>query len=309
MSLPLVSVIIPAYNKAEYTSRAVESVLNQTYQPLEIIVVDDGSTDHTADVLSVFSPKIKYIRKTNGGACSARNEGIRASTGKYIAFLDCDDLYDPLKIKLSVDHLEENPSLGFVHTAAEFIDESDHAVGFYDHSHSRCGVVTPESLLLGNHVCNSTVVVRQEVLKKAGFFDETIFTPGDWDMWIRFALVSPGGYISQPLTKYRVIDNYVFNRLEQALREELYVIQKCFSGNSLSAGLRRRVLSNYHLRFALCYFIKDQKNLYWENVRLALKYYLFNFKAWGVIGASLLMPVRLKDLLYRRIVRMKQKNS
>lgn len=88
-----VSVIIPAYNKADLTVKTVQSVLSQTYVNIEIIVVDDGSTDNTREKLSVYATKIKYFYKNNGGACSARNAGIRLANGRYIAFIDCDDLY------------------------------------------------------------------------------------------------------------------------------------------------------------------------------------------------------------------------
>ena len=307
MNQPLVSVIIPAYNKADYTRRVVESVLAQTYQPLEIIVVDDGSTDQTPQVMALFKEKIRYIKKANGGACSARNEGIREAKGKFLAFLDCDDLYDSRKIELSVAYLQANPSRGFVHTAAEFIDANDHVVGQYDHPKSHRGSVTSKGLLLGNHICNSTVVVRREILDQSGLFDESIFTPGDWDMWIRLSLVSPGGYIPKTLTKYRVIDNYVFNRLEQAAQEELYVIEKYFSKNPVGFLLRRRILSNYYLRFSFCYFIKDQYSQFWQNLMTALEQYPFNLKIWGVGIVAVLMPNRLKDILYVRIVRRKDK--
>src|ERR1051325_3457562 len=97
MKAPLkkVSVIIPAYNKAEYTRRTVESVLAQTYPNIEIIVVDDGSKDQTSQVMAEYGDRITYIQKSNGGACSARNEGIRHAKGEFLTLLDCDDLYGP----------------------------------------------------------------------------------------------------------------------------------------------------------------------------------------------------------------------
>src|SRR5437016_5344550 len=120
-----VSVIIPAYNKAEYTRRTVESVLAQTYPNVEIIVVDDGSKDETSNVMAEYGSRINYILKVNGGACSARNEGIRRATGEYVTFLDCDDLFYPEKLQKCVLHLEENSQFGFVYTAVHFIDEHD----------------------------------------------------------------------------------------------------------------------------------------------------------------------------------------
>ena len=104
-----VSVIIPAYNKADLTVKTVQSVLSQTYVNIEIIVVDDGSTDDTKEKLLVFGDKINYIYKQNGGACSARNVGINCATGEYLALIDCDDIFYPDKISKSVECLEEKP--------------------------------------------------------------------------------------------------------------------------------------------------------------------------------------------------------
>src|SRR3989338_243061 len=133
----LVSIIIAAYNKAEFTCRAIDSVLNQTYPHIEIIVVDDGSTDDTRQRVSAYGDKVRYFYKENGGACSARNYGIRLAQGEYIALMDCDDMYEASKIELSVDYLRTHPEVGFVHTAAYFVDEEGWVVGKYSHRKSR----------------------------------------------------------------------------------------------------------------------------------------------------------------------------
>ena len=103
-----VSVIIPAYNKADLTVKTVESVLSQTYENIEIIVVDDGSTDDTKSKIENFGDKVHYIYKQNGGACSARNVGIKQATGDFISLIDCDDIFYPEKIVQSVECLNNN---------------------------------------------------------------------------------------------------------------------------------------------------------------------------------------------------------
>ena len=111
---PRVSVIIPTYNRAKFLLDAIESVLNQTYPNVEIIVIDDGSTDNTKEVLKPFDGKIRYLSSNHSGVAHARNLGMRAASGKYIAFLDSDDMYLPYKLSLQVDFIEKHPAIGMV---------------------------------------------------------------------------------------------------------------------------------------------------------------------------------------------------
>lgn len=237
-----------------------------------------------------------------GGHALPRNEGIRRATGEYVAFLDCDDLYCPEKIQRCVDYLEKNPRFGFVYTAAFFIDENDKTVGTYCHPRSREGMIAP-SLVLGNFICNSTVLVKKSVLHRAGFFDETIFTPADWDMWLRLSEIAPAGFLREPLTKYRVVDNYTFNRIQEARREEKYVLEKFFSDRPRQGFLKRSAFSNYHLRFAFCSFIKDEFGAFWSDCRMSLKLAPWNFKTVMIAGLALLAPGWLKRELEKKIIR------
>jgi len=301
--MPEVSVIIPAYNKADLTVKTVQSVLVQTYKDLEILVVDDGSTDQTKERMLAFGDKIQYIHKPNGGACSARNLGIRRSRGTFIAFLDCDDLYDEKKIELSVGYLKKNPKFGYVHTDAYFIDQDGGIIRKYSHPRARKEGWVARKLVLGNFICNSTVVVRREILEKAGLFDESIFTPADWDLWIRLAEVAPVGYLNMPLTGYRVTDNYIFRRIELAQKEEGAVIENFFKRNPRWNHLRSGVLSNYHLRYAECYFLKDNENRLREEFFSSLKFNPLNFKAIVLFFYYLLAQRHLRRNLHQRILR------
>jgi len=300
-----VTVIIPAYNKADYTRLTVDSVLAQTYPNIEVIVVDDGSRDQTPQAMGEYGNRIHYIQKTNGGACSARNEGIRRATGEYLAFVDCDDLYYPEKIGHCVDYLEKNPRFGFVYTAASFIDEHGSIVGQYDHPRSKEGNITA-SLILGNFICNSTVMIKRTVLDKAGYFDEKIFPPADWDLWLRLSQVTEAGYIKDPLTKYRVTDNYTFNRLELSRREELYVVDKFFRSNP-DMSSKKQAYSNFYLRYALCDYLKKDRKQFWSDCLSSLKEYPGNMKVYAIALSAVVVPWWLKAVLTKKILRVSQK--
>lgn len=193
--LPKVSVIIPAFNKADYTVKAVESVLNQTYKNIECIVIDDGSGDNTYVKLTPYLDKIKYEWQFNKGVSSARNKGIEMATGEYIAFLDCDDMYLPKKIEKCLLNIGSG-SFEFLYTSAYLIDRNDKVIGKY----------TPAKtyLLLNNFICNSTPVMRKDVFDEVGLFDEELFICADWDMWLRIREKYAMYYFNEPLTYYRI---------------------------------------------------------------------------------------------------------
>lgn len=297
-----VSVIIPAYNKADLTVETVESVLSQTYKNIEVIVIDDGSTDNTRERLLPFTDKIKYVYKENGGACSARNVGVKLSAGEYIGFIDCDDLYLPEKVRKSVDYLEKNHDCGFVHTAAYFINKNGEVVSKYSHPQSRQRRRVYERLLNRNFICNSTVIIRRECLDKVGMFDESVFTPADWDMWLRLAREYCLGYIDEPLTKYRVSGSFIFNNLDLAEKEELQVVSKSFQYDPNTLGyIRNRVLSNLYRRFAANYFLNNEIDKAKQRFRMALGRNFLDFKTLAMYFCFLFNRQYLRRKLKERI--------
>lgn len=299
---PLVSIIVPAYNKSVLTIKTIESVLAQTYSPIEIIVVDDGSTDDTRQQLSRYTKRIQYVYKNNGGACSARNLGFHLSKGEYLGFLDCDDLYHPQKVQHSVHYLEEHPQFGFVHTAADFIDEKGSFVGTCDHPRSRrTGWITPR-LILGNFICNATPLMRRFCLEKVGVFDESVFTPADWDLWLRLSAHYPVGYIPLRLSQYRVSHSYVFENLELAKGEEKYVIEKFFAGHPQYRNRQRLAWANMHLRYAQCYLVKDELPKVREEFLLCLRCWPFHVKAFCCLGYFLIARKNFRECLQKKIL-------
>ena len=295
-----VSVVIPAYNAADLTVKTVESVLEQTYANIEVIVVDDGSTDNTGERLQPYAGRIKYIYKENGGACSARNLGIRMAEGDYIGFLDCDDIYLPGKIERSVDYLERRPDFGFVHTPVRFIDEEDVPLRVYALPEGRRTGRIAKRLLSRNFICNSTILARRSCFGEAGFFDEKLFTHADWDMWLRLAERYKVGYINSPLTLYRRSTNYILRHLEQSKREGLAVLEKAFRRDpGLKPYLKNRLVSNVCFRNAVGYLRINDPVRAKEELILSIRKNMFNPGALLLLAAAAVLHDKLGAALKR----------
>jgi len=299
-----VSVVIPAYNNAKATVKTVESVLNQSYKNIEIIVVDDGSTDNTAGLLKTYadSGKIKYVYKDNAGACSTRNVGIGLASGEYIGLLDCDDLYLPEKVELSVKFFDSNPDCGFVHSAAYFIDDNDKILREFSHRLSSMSKSMAKDLLLRDFICNSTVVLRKSCFDKVGLFDEEIFTPGDWDMWLRLAENYKAGYIDKPLVSYRVSSSYNLNHIDQVQKEELMVLKKRFSRNkTIGPQLQNRALSNLYYRCALSYILVGKFEEAKKELFLSIAKNKLNIISIILLVYCVLAPKKLQSLARNKV--------
>ena len=202
---PLVSAVIPTYNYARYVAGAVESVLAQSFDDLEIVVVDDGSTDETADTLHPFLERIRYIHQEHRGLAAARNTGIRVARGPYVAFLDSDDLWLPEKVSVQISRLDGDPAVGLVYgEAALFTETSPGTTTLHSYwAHHPSGKILPW-LVRQNVVPSPTPMVRRQLFDQVGPFDETLSACEDWDMWIRIARVSEFAYVDRVLAKYRV---------------------------------------------------------------------------------------------------------
>ncbi|MBD3184760.1 glycosyltransferase [Candidatus Poribacteria bacterium] len=195
-----VSVIIPTYNRPRWLPETIESVLNQTYSDVELIVVNDGSTDNTEEVIESYRDKIRYIYKQNGGPGSAVNRGIEESTGEYIARVDDDDLFMPEKVEIQVGVFQENPDVGLVASGHHIIDTEGnilHTKSVPDFS-KHGGLIT---MLRHCIFSQPTVMVRKECYDKVGLYKNTYAQ--DYDMWIRIARCYPMKAIDKPLAMYR----------------------------------------------------------------------------------------------------------
>ena len=204
---PLVSVVIPTYNRASLVTEAVRSVLAQTFSDLELIVIDDGSTDGTREALQEFEGRLRYVRKKNEGAAAARNMGIDLAKGKYVAFLDSDDLWHPDKLEKQVRLLNENPDYPVIHTDSSVIEPEGRQIkaSAARRRQSRNGKVFEQFFLCPIALAlTSTVVMRRDCLDTAGVFDPRYPVFQDYDFFLRLAWNFPIYYLDEPLASYRL---------------------------------------------------------------------------------------------------------
>lgn len=283
---PLVSVIIPSYNSAQYVAAAVESILAQSYPHVEIIVVDDGSTDNTAAVMAAYAanPRVRYIRQENGGVSRARNHGIEQSSGQYIGFLDADDTWLPSKLKLQMAVFQRDPNCKACYGAYILVDADLNEIGIR-HSPRR-GRTLEDLLIHGNVIGNiCTVVCERSLFEKVGGFDPALSQCADWDMWVRLAAHTEFVYIDEPLVTYRQHGTNMSRNAPLLERDSLLVMQKAFAMPNLPAEyrkLRRTAFAHIYMVSAGTYF---QAHLLRDFARCAARSVLLDLRQLGRLAA------------------------
>ena len=211
---PLVSVAMASYNHAPFVGRAVETILDQTLRDLEVIVVDDGSTDGTPDIVARFrDPRLKLIRVKKNRAKHARNHALSQCKGKYIALPNSDDSWSPEKLDRQVDVLESDEGLSACFTAAEIIDaDGEPDAGTWAENlfqnRGRAGDVWLRWFFdHENCLCAPSVLIRNSELRTVGLFRESLVQLPDYDLWVRLAAVGGLLVLDDKLTQYRVVGN------------------------------------------------------------------------------------------------------
>ncbi|MDI6792170.1 MAG: glycosyltransferase family 2 protein [bacterium] len=290
--MPKVSVIIPTYNYASFIAEAVESVLDQTFKDLEIIVVDDGSTDTTRDILKRFEGKITYLYQENQGAPAARNKGIKAAQGKYIGLLDADDFWMPEKLEIQVPILDQEPEVGLVYANVYNINllQGNQFLGRVSKKGLR-GEPFHE-LLKGNFIPSPSVLVRRACFEKVGLFDENLgrLAAQDWDMWLRIARVYKVAYVDRPLANYRFHDRNMTTDLERIKAGQVYVLDKIFSDSSRKDLPPKSALYYSYIYYHVgeVYYSLGEQNKARENLMKSIRFFPYRWKAYLTLMKSLL---------------------
>lgn len=253
MKGPLVSVIIPNYNYAGYICQAIESVLAQTYENVEVIVVDDESKDNSLEVLSAYGDRIRVIAQKNAGVAVARNSGVTNSSGEMVAFLDADDVWLPEKLERQIEKMASDERIGLVHGSMTLIDPSGDVCG--EISNGREGWVADDLLLFESGTvigAGSTALVRREIFDAIGGFDARLSTAADWDLSYRIATGHKVGFVSEPLVLYRTHNSNMHSNIGAMEHDMLLGFGKAFAAGA--ALDRNRCYANLYKTLAGSYF-------------------------------------------------------
>ncbi|MEY4463406.1 MAG: hypothetical protein RLZZ81_377 [Pseudomonadota bacterium] len=214
IKIPTVSVIIATYNRDKFIGEAVQSILDQTYKDFEVIIVDDGSSDSTGEIIkNLKDPRIHYYYQENKGRSNARNKALTLAKGKYITFLDSDDLYLPNKLEIQVNYMEKNSDVYMIYTSAYCIDEIGNSLKHKYEAKTSGKIYKDIAFFVPVTITLPTVMVRREVFEKAGNFDEVMYRFEDTDMWRRISKYYQIGAISEFTCKLRThSDNHLLNQ-------------------------------------------------------------------------------------------------
>lgn len=298
---PKVSVIIPTHNRAYILSRAIQSVLDQTYQGFEIIVVDDGSTDNTEDLIKRYNDKrvIYYRQKVNKGVASARNIGINLAKAEYIAFQDSDDVWYPYKLDKIMKVFEDFGNIDFIYSygkiirAGKIIGDVGKNSGIYKSSKKELII----KLFRGNFIPTQGVVVKKEKIIQVVGFDESFPSSSDHELWLRLIPICNFYYLDEPLFDVYFSDECITKNVKVRLRSQIRLFNK-----------NKDTLKNHTNSIARYYLIKQifLSNIYhgaaWNisnrtnyNNRIAMFYYILSFIAF---------PPSLFFRLYKKLLKM-----
>jgi glycosyltransferase involved in cell wall biosynthesis len=224
----LVSVIVPDYNQACYLVNAIQSILGQTYRHFEVIVVDDGSTDNSREVVVDFGNQVHYIKQDNQGLAGARNTGIRASSGEFVALLDSDDLWQPNFLDVMVSLADQHPEASVYYCCARGMDNEGQELPQIFGGPPVSSEMLYQSLLRANFLLPSTIMIRRSIVVSAGLFDPALRSCEDWDLWLRLLPEHTFVGTSKCLVRYRLHDSSLSKDpagMQKALRS---VVEKHF---------------------------------------------------------------------------------
>jgi glycosyltransferase involved in cell wall biosynthesis len=229
--MPKVSVVIPSYNAMTYLPETLESVLGQTFADFEVLIINDGSSDHIVEwAAQIGDDRVKLISQENKGLPGARNTGIAEAQGEFIAFLDADDLWEPTKLEKQVYRLNASPEVGLIHTWMLLVDEKGKSTGRVMTSEAEGNAW--EQVIEKNVIACPSVVVRRSCFETVGVFDCNLNSVEDWDMWIRIAKHYPFALIREPLSYYRQLPNSMSKNCQVMEKAFHIVIEKAFKSAS-----------------------------------------------------------------------------
>jgi glycosyltransferase involved in cell wall biosynthesis len=290
--MPQVSVIIPTFNCAALVKEAIESALAQTYRDFEVIVVDDGSDDDTTSVVAQFGSDIHYLRQTNQGASAARNQGIAMSRGKYIAFLDADDVWKPNKLAEQIPVLERDSSIGLVYSDWAITSENGETKASQLKDLKPASGYVFDGLVQCGFILTSGTVVRRSCLEDVGHFDKTLSIAQDYDLWLRICYRWKIELVNKVLVTKRDRNGNLSSNLVKTATERIALFDKALKNFTDMTPATRRLVKNQlaYNHWDVGYYHFDQLSLREARKSFAcsLSYQASNARALGYLAATFL---------------------
>jgi len=275
MRQPLISVIISSYNYGRFVGTTINSVLEQTFPAHEIIIVDDGSTDNSAEVIGSFGERVKFVQQKNQGVCVARNNGAKMATGEILAFLDSDDIWKPYKLEKQVKAFQADEEVGLVSGGVRFFDTNGETIS--EHLDGLSGWRAKDILLYKEPVLNSTasvIAARRDIFEKVGGFDERreMFAAEDRELCYRLAKVSKLTFIPEILVDYRIHGENGHLNTPQMERALFAFYEEAFSRDDPdNLPPRSASYSNLHKILAGCYFRSGNYSQFVKHLTRSLR--------------------------------------
>lgn len=270
---PKISVIIPNYNYEKFISATIESVLSQTYENIEIIVVDDGSKDNSLEVLKNFGDKIRVVQQKNAGVSAARNHGVSLSNGDFVAFLDADDIWLPEKLQCQINKFNADSKIGLVHCSMTLIDPQNKPIG--ENNNGQEGFVSHEFLRFERGVvvgAGSTALVKRKSFDEVGGFDLRLSTAADWDFCYQVSRKYKLGFVTKPLVLYRMHGTNMHGNIKAMEHDMLLGFEKAFAENSEDLQkIRKECYGNLYMTLAGSYYQTKNYSKFLEMARKSLQ--------------------------------------
>ena len=251
-----VSVVIPTYNYAHFIGEAIESILAQTFPVWEILVVDDGSTDNTEQVVAAYGDKVRYLKQENSGVCAARNFGVENSSGDFIAFFDADDICFPTKIEKQMAKFAEDTKIGLVHCGMREFNPQGNTIRYHFEGRKE-GWIADEMLLMMPVITasGSSIMVSRKAFNAVGGFDTDLTVGEDWDFCYRVARKFKVGFVPEILVDYRYHGKNTHLNLVKMERSMKIAFEKAFNtDNEEILRLRRKSYGGFYQILAGSYF-------------------------------------------------------
>lgn len=293
---PMVSVVIATYNTAKYLPEAVRSVLLQTYNNYEIIVVDDGSTDGTDEVMEQFQSeeKVHYYVLKHGGQAKTKNAGIMASKGDFVAFLDADDFWTIDKIEKQLPCFNRNDNIGIVYTNLTVLDQDGGNRTSSDRKYYN-GKIT-EPLLMDNFVTGMTSMVRRECFDVCGLFDETLPMGIDYDLWLRLSTKYDFYYLNESTYVYRLWEGQLSKDYKTRMECSIRILNKFFNDfpDIVSLKVMNKAWAQNYIGRGQCDEIDLKRMEAFHHYVRALKFNPMFVTAWRCILKLILKYMALR---------------